>query len=134
MKLKRISFILLAMIFNSCSIFVGGSSPSKIVGRWEWIRSSGGFGGKTITPDSTGVPNRYFNFNSDYTFLSYQADTLVQKGRYSLKEKDGDVIISYYTEDDNFSPNQKATFQGKDTLILSDECFDCYISTYIRAR
>jgi hypothetical protein len=118
----------------SCSVTDTDSAQNKIVGQWEWISSTGGFIGEKTTRDSAGVPNRHFNFNSDQTFNFYRSDTLIQTGIFSLNKKDGDLVISYNTKDENFFFDQRVSFQGSDTLILADECYDCYINTYIRTQ
>jgi len=133
-NIKLITFVILVLGFSSCSISGSDTNESKIVGQWEWIRSTGGIAGQVLTPDSAGVPGRHFNFNSDYTFSFFRADTLVQTGTYSLEEKDENIIIDYNTEKEDFSLNQRVKFKGNDTLILADECYDCYINTYIRMQ
>jgi len=134
MKFRILTFLSIALLFMSCSILSSNSHSPQIVGQWEWVRSSGGIMGETKTPDSTGVPERHLNFNVDQSFSFYRADTLVQKGRFSLNEKGEDLIISYHTADNHFFMDQRLTFQGNDTLILADECYDCYINMYVRAR
>ena len=134
MKLNFFLFSISFFFIISCSVTDTDSTKNKLVGQWEWIRSTGGIIGETTTRDSAGVPNRRFNFNFSQTFSFYRADTLVQTGIFSLNKKDGDLVISYNTKEENFFFDQRVNFQGKDTLILADECYDCYINTYIRTQ
>ncbi|MCW9706435.1 hypothetical protein [Fodinibius salsisoli] len=133
-RTTTITLILFLSALISCSLLDNNSHASKIIGQWQWVRSSGGFAGEVTTRDSAGVPDRHFNFKSNGAFTFYRTDTLVQAGKYSLQKKEGDVIISYDTGQKDFFFDQRVTFKGKDTLILSDECYDCYIHTYIRAQ
>lgn len=133
-KVKLVSYLLFILFFSSCSILDSNSTSPNIVGRWNWILSTGGFAGEVSTPDSAGVPNRRLIFNPNYTFSFFRADTLVKTGKYTLKEKDGEVVISYDTGKQSLFFDQRITFQGNDTLILADECYDCYINTYVRAQ
>jgi hypothetical protein len=143
-KLQLIFLAICALIFTSCSIFGTDSHSvhSKIVGRWQWIRSEGGLFPKVITPDCTGVPERHLIFKADHTYLSFQTDSLVQKGKYTLKKEDEKTIISYKISKKYLSPdqpadqyvkfNQYARFKTNDTLILVPSCADCSTHTYKR--
>jgi hypothetical protein len=133
-KVKSVLYLLLILFYTSCSILDSNSTSSKIVGRWDWILSTGGFAGEVSTPDSAGVPNLHLIFNPNYTFSFFHSDTLVKRGKYTLKEKEGKMVISYDTGKQSLFFDQSITFQGNDTLILADECYNCYINTYIRAQ
>lgn len=130
-QLKLIFFFLLAVILSACSILGSNSNSSQIVGEWEWFRSTGGFTGETVTPDSAGASSQRIIFQSNLNFSYFHADTLVASGKYSINEKEGVTIISYDT-DKNYFFDQRVQFEGSDTLILADECADCYINYYNR--
>lgn len=130
-QLKLISFFIFIVILSGCSIMGSDSNSSQIVGEWEWVRSTGGITGKTVTPDSANVSNQHITFQSNFRFSYYQADTLVASGKYSLNDKKGATIVSYNTDKKYFF-DQRVQFVGKDTLILTDECTDCYINYYSR--
>lgn len=66
--------------------------------------------------------------------MAYHADTLIQSGRYFLERDKGDTIISYVTEEDHVVPQQRVEFAEGSKLILTDLCFDCYVSTYRRSE
>lgn len=135
MKLKATVLFALAIILASCSIVDQESDQSGLTGQWEWIRSSGGFGGEVITPDSPGEAARQLFIQSDNTFTYLRADTVVRTGKYSLRLKKDEVFISYQTQNDAFSIDQKVKLFGNgDTLVLTDECFDCYTNMYVRKK
>lgn len=131
-QLKLISCLLVIVILSACSILESDSNSSQIIGEWEWLYSTGGFTGETITPDSADVPNRHFVFRSNFTFSFFRADTFVTSGKYSFRKKDDETVISYDSGKENLFSNQRVQFQGNDTLILADECYDCYINYYTR--
>lgn len=133
-QLKFTYLILSVAILSACSISGSDSNSSQIVGQWEWFRSTGGFIGETITPDSEGATNLQLIFKSDFSFSFFRADTLVTSGKYSISKKNGETIVSYDTAKENFFFDQQIQFKGSDTLILADECADCYINFYSRNK
>jgi hypothetical protein len=113
---------------------VGSESDlSKLEGKWEWISSTGGFMGHTITPDSAGYDKQRLEFYWDDEFLFYRADTLYTQGRYSFERlRDNQLQLSYTVENDKSQPTQIVEFTDGDTLIMIDQCTDCYTHTYAR--
>ena len=135
MKIKTGFILLLALFAASCSLFNSHSIHSRIVGKWEWLRSVGGFAGWTITPDSEGSSKYYITFRSDRRYTMVRADTVVRSGTYSIKNNGGKAMITYGSvKNSPFNTNQYIDFRTDDTLILTDDCADCYISTYKRVR
>lgn len=132
MKLSAITYLTLLLTITSCSIVDTDSNQSTIVGQWEWIKSTGGFAGHTITPDSTGYSEQFLNYSINNEFSFFRADTLVVSGKYFLDKENGETIVKYSPENDRFFPNQWIERNRNDTLILRDTCADCYTSTYIR--
>mgnify|MGYP005847180983 CR=1 FL=1 len=132
-QLKLIFFLLFGLFFSACSIVSSDSNSSQIVGQWEWFRSAGGFIGEIITTDSAGVSTRHITFKSNFKFSFFRADTVVVSGKYSISKKNGETVISYDTEK-KFFFDQRVRFKGNDTLILADECADCYINYYKRDK
>lgn len=136
-----ILFVLCGVALTACSVVGSNRVHSRLVGKWQWIRTTGGFVGMVITPDSVGYES-YTVFEPDHTYSVFRADTLVKKGKYRSGKEDGEKTISY--EDiqyfpprpnkTSFSPRQWIKFRGSDTLVLMDQCYDCYISTYVRVR
>ena len=118
-----------------------GTHP--IYGSWLWLSSSGGIMGETKTPDSEGYA-RTACFSADNTFAFYQADTLILEGTFALTtgdsteavlvevEEDSVTIIRYGVGSEERMMEQVVTFAGTDTLILADQCYDCYVSAYKR--
>jgi hypothetical protein len=103
---------------------------STLAGEWEWLKSTGGFGGLTVTPDSARYSSREIHFSVDDEFSFYRADTLVLAGQYSLTRESGKTIVKYSTGDVPPLTDQWVERIKNDTLILTDRCADCYTSTY----
>ncbi len=117
-------------ILSSCSKDEATPIKTEIIGKWNWVQSSGGIGGDTSTPETTGnqitieftesVYKKYINGNLD-TEMPYKVET----GNSIWKEEKTDIII--------YEDDWKQSIELKNNkLILSDECFDCYQNEYIR--
>lgn len=133
MKLTRVLFACL-LVTASCSIPENGGAESRIIGEWGWIRSTGGFAGHTISPDSSGYSERQIIFTDENVYYLYRADTLFRSGIYSLGEQGDVVTVTYTTNSDAYRPDQHVEFNTNDTLILSDRCADCYRNVYVRTE
>jgi len=138
MKNKQIFIVFLGILFVlSCEDSIiqteeYDSDNKKIIGRWNWVQSNGGFAGVTETPESEGYTS-YFIFKEDRTLEIYKNDTLKYQYIYTLsKEKTifsidslpvimfGDHVAWLYS------------FQTEDTLILNDNICDGFSHTYSR--
>jgi hypothetical protein len=99
---------------------------------WDWVQSVGGLAGETLTPATTGYHKRAI-FRSDGSYELYRNDSLAVATTYKLNwiklaaGVDG-TVVTYANND----MGQEMTIRG-DTLILQDQCSDCYEHTWIRA-
>ena len=132
MKCRSVILLFSLFFLISCTVTDSDNSDIRIVGQWELIRSYGGIGGVTLTPDSENFTASQITFYSNNRFSYLRADTVFSTGRYSLNSTNGDVTIQYKSEGPAELFNQRVEFSGVDTLILQDECFDCYTNTFIR--
>src|SRR5699024_5225818 len=105
-----------------------------IVGNWQLYRSSGGFGGIVLTPDSAEFKETHLHFKPDHRFSISLKDSIIEKGKYDLTRKNGELFVKYKNTGNKFFSNDYASFESNDTLILQDECFDCYINFYKRIK
>ena len=122
----------LTLLTASCTVLEPGSSDHPLVGSWEWLESTGGFAGWTLTPDSPGESPRWLVYRRDGTVSLYRSGSPVRTAYYTVRQKGEDMLLSYQTPDERFWPQQVARFAGSDTLVLLDTCADCYNSTYRR--
>lgn len=111
---------------------------AQLYGTWQWIKTQGGFGGDLQTPQSTGHTASVI-FHSAGIAQFFRDDTLVKLVHFTaLKGKPyagaEEMYFIHYIEENYFSPDQIISFQGSDTLRLSDTCMDCFQYTYIRVR
>ena len=104
----------------------------SIIAAWKWIRSVGGFAGQVITPESVGYSLQY-NFQSDSVLTIAKNGHLQSQTRFRVKEEpawgEGRARVLYL---DNDPIRRFISFTAPDTLILTDDCADCYTSTYVR--
>ena len=122
----------------SCSQKINPSgAPSEIYGNWQWVSSSGGYAPKTITPATEGY-QKSISFTSTGNYSEQQsngqsknATFTITRGK-SIYNKDSARIILFDGLGDR---HQKQSFEVRgDTLLLRDECFDCFSHTYIKKR
>lgn len=128
--LKILPALVLSFILISCGN-VNESDSDRISGNWRWIQSVGGFGGGTFTPETEGH-QQYLRFSENNDFRLTRADTVVYEGTYELKKENGELKIYYSIPEEYPLVPQIVDFNTADTLILRDECTDCYVNTYVR--
>ena len=124
----KIFVVLLTALLLSCDQKI--EPDSNLLGTWTWVKSTGGFAGGTNTPSSTGQQitiefskNRYKKYvnGSLVDDLSY-----VIKLDNSIYSTENEEIIIYGNE-------WRQTFVvTEQSLILSDECYDCFLHEYKR--
>lgn len=101
---------------------------NSLIGKWEWIESSGGITGVILTPGSEGVQVTIeFNGNTYRKYVDGNLETektyKIEKGSSIFKTENVDLII--------YEDNWKQSFQlHGDTLFLYDECYDCFLNEY----
>ncbi|MEO8532119.1 MAG: hypothetical protein ABI441_00140 [Flavobacterium sp.] len=131
--MKNIAFILISFLFFSCSSTntVDASNQNSLNGKWNWISSTGGFIGSTVTPASEKKTMTIEISNS--TIKRYENGKLLSENTFSIKTGNsiyGDNKKMIVVEN---LPNQ--SFEVKDNkLYLNDECNDCYQSEYVRIK
>jgi hypothetical protein len=135
MKTKIIALYLIGLLLFSCGDEnTNLDNSNKLLGKWDWVESKGGLAGMIYTPKSTGN-SKMLEFND--SICSYYLDAKLQhKGKFEIKkikytnELDSMTMIEY----DDSSILQQVIFRSKDTLVLIDNCSDCYVNTYKRKR
>jgi len=127
--------LLTAFVLVSCGkeITFPSDEAARIVGTWQWIESTGGIAGVTRTPASTGESIRAI-FTSKGTYQKYVNNQVEIDATYSMEE--GPTI--YSTELGNIMHYTGEAFAHSvvistmDTLLIRDECYDCFIHTFVR--
>ena len=141
-----IAVLALTLILSACQKSIDLPDPAleKLFGRWDWVRSSGGFTGGTGTTASAGSSHSV-EFSKNGVF-SYIADGKV-KDKVQFKV-DVDTYYSYqkaylisynstglFGAEQNPYPSELVDFKGDDTLFLTEVgCADCFAHVYVRSR
>lgn len=127
------TLLALSLLLSACSIFESEHDSERIEGRWEWVQSTGGILGHTITPQTPGYSTRELRFFPGSQFDEYRADTLFQSGYYSFQYGKEGFELRFGLHREAYPETKDAEFDSGDRLILRDRCADCYTSTWRRA-
>lgn len=136
-------FVGLTFNVNSQNI---DSIITKLSGKWAWSYSQGGWGGQTITHDSTGytmslkMHQDTVDIGTDsLSYFSYRNDTIQCFGKICIHANDmcSSFGITYTMSDNNLicSLNTPPAlgFTVDDTLLSISDCFfDGYYHEYLR--
>lgn len=98
-------------------------------GTWILQKQSGGFAGRTTTPER----ETKLVIKKDKMF-SYEDGTLIAESAFNVEK--GKVIQSSEPQDiiiGNKLMKQSIAVSG-DTLIIADQCYDCFTYTYLRKK
>jgi hypothetical protein len=111
------------------------ATPANLIGSWNWLNTSGGFTGMSYSsPETTGEIKRIeFDANNNYKY--YINDALKSARKFQIEK--GETITSQDSAliiRNIFGARQSITFRTDDTLILFDECYDCYEHHFIRIK
>lgn len=131
-----LSIISLFLLLSSCSknktAVNSHCSNASLIGKWEWVKSSGGFLGQVMTPSSTNK-TIFLEITPD-RFKIIENGVPVSNDTYTIQSKQSmfggvqkDMIV--FGQDAGIN---KSFIVNETQLLLSDECYDCYISQYIR--
>jgi len=100
----------------------------NLTGEWNWIQSTGGFVGQTLTPESENKTQKFiFEGNRQFTF--YQNGEVIRSGTYSLIDiRQGNTTLPGIEFED--SQIQSIIEETGDTLKFRENCADCFMHWY----
>lgn len=134
--MKKLTVLLLMFCaVSACKTekILSGRDNAALYGKWKWVQSTGGFAGKTITPQSAGYQSSV-EFKKDNTVLVYRNDSLTNKAKFTLTKTktifstDSAYVIHYEPE-----MMEEAIIKAtKDTLVLADNVYDGFAKTYVK--
>jgi len=131
--MKNFAYILTLFVLVSCSSTkTVASSENSLNGKWNWVSSTGGFIGSTLTPASE---KKTMTIEiSKSTIKRFENGKLVSENDFSVETGNSiygnDKKMIVYKND---APKQ--SFEIKDNVLyLNDECHDCYQSQYVRVK
>jgi hypothetical protein len=105
----------------------------RFCGSWQWLQTSGGFGGAMYTPESTGNTQKAV-FSPIGIAKFYRNDTLINACSYTLYKKRlspdaGELEFVHFNND----PFEKTVhYTGADSMCLSDYACDGFNTFYWR--
>ncbi len=105
----------------------------ELDGSWNWVYSTGGFAGQTLTPAKVGY-NEVLLF-TDSILKTYRNDSLFTEKAFEIRNEISiytgkDAKILFY---DQGTRSESYQING-DSLFLYEECTDCYSKLYLRAK
>ncbi|HYG40979.1 MAG TPA: hypothetical protein VD908_20280 [Cytophagales bacterium] len=136
--LKRSPLVLVVALLTinmSCQkdlVFPEGSNK-ELLNKWEWIRSSGGFAGKVITPVSEGY-SKTIEFSSKGIYKEFRNGKQVKKINFEIREgksmfgQSKAFIIKFENEE---LINQSFLIR-EDTLFLNEEVYDGFGHIFLK--
>ncbi|MDA0329186.1 MAG: hypothetical protein O2958_09285 [Gemmatimonadetes bacterium] len=126
--------VLTAMVFAGCGDSLGLDTQEHLAGSWNWVESSGGIAGVTLTPASTG----------ETMTLRFPSAGLVELIRNGAFVRSSTYTLTPVLEEDSFGieyeppllgfETQTGTLLRGDTLVLADGCCDGFVYRWVRAR
>ena len=139
---KLVYLFILSLAITSCSSDGETTQETQkksldLAQKWDWVTTSGGIAGITITPLTTGKNyTLIFKENNSYSLLENGIE--IANGMYSLTMKES----IYNHEMESFITFQNSKFpvgngiintdEGKITMIISDNVFDGFSSSFKR--
>jgi len=141
-KLKYITYILLVTLFVSCKthLLTPDNDEKQLMGKWRWIETSGGFGGQISNPETEKItmsieflPKGIIREYKNKEFIS-RINYVLENGK-SIYFPEEVKLINYLDKDPSVQARVRDYFEIKgDTLILKNECYDCFTKIFIRER
>lgn len=112
-----------------------GELLPHLIGEWAWECSTGGIGGETICAATSGRTQTW-DFRTDSVFRWMRSDTMVVTAPFRIVRQGpgitGDSINLLLL---NGSPTLFALeMPTHDRLVATEQCYDCYTSSWARAR
>lgn len=134
------TILLTSLAFTSCekTIEPPNNECKAIIGDWQWNYSTAGFGHPIKTPQTEGYSQSIIFDNNGKHYLIINEEVrmtnqFIFKKAPSIYETGNDYLIYYQ----NFKNNQDEVphsfeFANSKTLVLSEQCYDCYSHVYTR--
>jgi photosystem II stability/assembly factor-like uncharacterized protein len=122
----------LAVLLCHCERDFFPHGYQNIYGDWTIRSISGGFSGGSINPSFD-----ILRIDRKMRFFLFRNDTLVSNGTIQIKDEINDQLMIKFVSNDNIlnSFDQgKIVNLSQDTLILSDNCADCYSYYFVRSE
>ena len=120
----------------TCATDTTNLIPRELYGSWNWIKSQGGIAGITITPATAGYTRKVV-YHYNLLYESYKNDSLELVSPFSVydlaESPFGSHLFIHYEALPAYR-DQYIYQLTRDTLVLGDNCIDCFVHTYVRRR
>jgi len=130
--IKKLSYSIVVMVlFYQCERDIFPDEYRDIYGNWTIRNISGGFSGGSIEPRFDILTIRH-----GMSFYIYRNDTLLSKGTIEIVNETDDYLEVDFNSKDNYLSmfGSKIIRLSNDTLVLSDNCADCYSAFFVRSE
>lgn len=130
--IKKLGYSLVVMVlFYQCERDIFPHEYRDIYGNWTIRSISGGLSGGGIEPKFD-----ILTISHGMSFYVYRNDTLLSKGTIEIIREADDYLEADFDSKDNYLGvfGSKNIRLSNDTLILSDNCSDCYSSIFVRSE
>ena len=133
----NMSYLLLICIslylIKDCTTSNSPDAKHKIIGRWIWLQSSGGWTGGTITPESVGYEMTVV-FEQNGKYNEFKNDSLILNSTYEIiyEEFGSNNEKKEKLKIDGKPFEQFVDFEDSNKLILIENCYDCYTHKYLK--
>lgn len=129
-------FILLPFIVACKSIEFPTDTCKKVLGKWQLVSKTGGITGKTTLIPKEQTTTLVFKKTGDCV-QQVKEESHTKKYSFSIgksiqNSSERNDLIEY--QEGSRIVKQSFQLRGADTLILSDECHDCFQYVYRRDR
>ncbi|GEM_PF-1635279 len=111
------------------------SNNMSLYDTWEWLSSFGGYAGMPINIEKLGFSDTY-TFKEDGTYSHSKNGRKLPEGKFKTSN-DVSIFIKGkmpMIQFDNSNKKMSYSFNGPDTLVLAEECYDCYKHVYVRKK
>lgn len=113
MKPSILSRVAAVILLTAAPCLLHAQCADLPIGTWEWVSSTGGFGGDTRTPATAGYTVQ-FEFLASGTVKEYRDEELVKTQTWTLDCSDPELILLTYPEAD---PSDFATYTAWFTVL-----------------
>lgn len=133
-NMKKIFLYFALFIAGIYGCDTGVETQEDIYGSWNWIRTTGGFAGVSLTPQSEGYTMKaVFSRGNSASF--YKNDSLIWTSKFTVnKEKtifsEEEMSVIHY---ESTRLPQAISIKG-DTLTLSDNAYDGFNMSYVKIK
>jgi hypothetical protein len=123
--------LLLGVLLAGCRSASTDPGSDVITGEYEWIGSSGGIAGRTVTPQSEGYHVR-FRFSGNQVSI-FRNDSLMATSLFTIRDDEVTYqpAISVFGFDGGIDTQMFVDLPG-DTVALRDPCCDRFDHRFLR--